>query len=89
MLLSDDDLLARFHKDEFAIARVNPKNKLDINSFIKKIISSLNEPIVLNNEKIFLDISMGISLFQEHSVDVINLIDYTNIAKNYSIQTGK
>jgi len=89
IFLGDDDLFARFHKDEFAIAQVNPKNKLDIDSLIKKIISSLNESIVLNNEKIFLDISIGISLFQEDSVDVINLIAFANIAKNYSIQTGK
>ncbi|WP_050739387.1 bifunctional diguanylate cyclase/phosphodiesterase [Acetobacterium bakii] len=88
MFLAAEDLLAKFHKDEFAIARVKADNKLDVDHFTNKLIASLNEAIIINNEKIYLNVSIGISMFQEHSVDVNNLIEYANIAKNYSVQTG-
>lgn len=86
--LKEDDFLAKLDTDQFIIARINSKDKLEMDHFLNKLISFLNESIDIEDEKIYLNISIGLSIFQEHSSDIEKLTEFANIAKNYAIQTG-
>lgn len=86
--LNEKDLLAILNKDQFVIARVKSKDKLKTEHFLNKLMTFLNESIDIGAEKIYLNLSMGIAVFPEHSADIEKLIEFANIAKDYSIQTG-
>ncbi|MBC3887134.1 EAL domain-containing protein [Acetobacterium paludosum] len=86
--LSKEDLVGKIGREQFVIARVNSRDKLKLDHFINKLTLFLQESIEIEDKKIYLDIAIGISIFQEHSADVEKLIEFANIAKNYAIQTG-
>lgn len=86
--LSEADLLGILHKDQFIIARVNSNDRLEIGQLINKMMTYLKEPVEIENEKVYLNLAIGIALFQEDSADLDKLIEYGNIAKNYALQTG-
>ena len=87
-LLKREDLLGILHKDQFIIARINSKDRLEIGHLMNKMLTYLKEPVEIENERVYLNVSMGIALFQEDSADLEKLIEYGNIAKNYALQTG-
>ncbi|WP_169314699.1 bifunctional diguanylate cyclase/phosphodiesterase [Acetobacterium woodii] len=87
-LLSGADYLGSILKDQFVFARINSADKLKIGHLMNKMITDLREPIEVENEKVYLNVSIGIALFQEDSADLEKLIEYGNIAKNYAHQAG-
>ncbi|PKM62234.1 MAG: hypothetical protein CVU99_00190 [Firmicutes bacterium HGW-Firmicutes-4] len=86
--LKAEDLLGILHKDQFIIARINSNDKLEMGHLINKMMTYLKEPVEIENEKVYLNVSIGIAVFQEDSADLEKLIEYANIAKNYALQTG-
>nr|WP_320026899.1 EAL domain-containing protein [uncultured Acetobacterium sp.] len=86
--LKDEDLLGILHKDQFVIVHVNNWDKLEIGHLLNKLMTYLKEPVEIENEKVYLNVSIGIAVFQEDSADLDKLIEFANIAKNYAIQTG-
>ena len=86
--LKAEDLLGILHKDQFIIARIKSSDKLEMGHLINKMMTYLKEPVEIENEKVYLNVSIGIAVFQEDSADLEKLIEYANIAKNYALQTG-
>jgi len=86
--LRDEDLLGILHKDQFIIARINSNDKLEMGHLMNKMMTYLKEPVEIDNEKVYLNVSIGIAIFQEDSADLEKLVEYGNIAKNYALQTG-
>jgi PAS domain S-box-containing protein/diguanylate cyclase (GGDEF)-like protein len=86
--LKSEDLLGILHKDQFVIARINSNDKLEMGHLMNKMMTYLKEPVEIEHEKVYLNVSIGIAIFQEDSADLEKLIDYGNIAKNYALQTG-
>ena len=86
--LKEEDLLGILHKDQFVIARVNNRDKLTMGQLLNKLTTYLKEPVEIENEKVYLNVAIGIAVFQEDSADLEKLIEFANIAKNYAIQTG-
>jgi len=86
--LRDEDLLGILHKDQFIIARIDSNDKLEMGHLINKMMTYLKEPVEIEDEKVYLNVSIGIAVFQEDSADLEKLIEYGNIAKNYALQTG-
>jgi PAS domain S-box-containing protein/diguanylate cyclase (GGDEF)-like protein len=86
--LRDEDLLGILHKDQFIIARINSNDKLEMGHLMNKMMTYLKEPAEIDEEKVYLNVSIGIAVFQEDSADLEKLIEYGNIAKNYALQTG-
>ncbi|WP_216829915.1 EAL domain-containing protein [Alkalihalobacterium elongatum] len=68
--------VSRFGGDEFTILLSPLKNKKEAYESAKKIIASLQQPIVCAGEKIYMNTSIGCSFFPEHGTD------YTTILKN-------
>lgn len=86
--LSATDLLGILHKDQFIMARINSNDKLEMGHLMNKMITYIREPIEIDTEKVYLNVSIGIAVFQDDSADLEKLIEYANIAKNYALQTG-
>jgi PAS domain S-box-containing protein/diguanylate cyclase (GGDEF)-like protein len=86
--LKDQDLLGRLFKDQFVIARINSSDKLEMGHLVDKMMTYLKEPIEIENEKVYLNVAVGIAVFPEDSADLEKLVEYGNIAKNYALQTG-
>ncbi|AWW26643.1 hypothetical protein DOZ58_08265 [Acetobacterium sp. KB-1] len=86
--LNSGDLLGLLRKDEFVISRVNCVDRLAMDHLMNKMMIYLKEPIDIGDEKVYLNVSIGIAVFQEDSADLEKLIEYGNIAKNYALQTG-
>lgn len=86
--LNEEDLIGKFHRDQFIVARVNSSEKLELEHFLDKLLCFLQESIDISGKKSYLNISIGVAMFQEHSADIEKLIGFANIAKNYAIQTG-
>ena len=86
--LKDQELLGRLFKDQFVIARINSSDKLEMGHLVDKMMTYLKEPIEIENEKVYLNVAVGIAVFPEDSADLEKLVEYGNIAKNYALQTG-
>lgn len=86
--LIDEDVLGILYQDQFVITRINSSDKLEVGQLIHKMMTYLKEPVEIDSETFYLNSAIGISIFQEDSVDLEKLIEYANIAKNYAIQTG-
>lgn len=86
--LKKEDLLGVLNKDQFIIAHFNNRDKLEMGHLLNKLMTYLKEPVEIENEKVYLNVSIGIAVFQEDSADLDKLIEFANIAKNYAIQTG-
>jgi diguanylate cyclase (GGDEF)-like protein len=65
--LREDDLIGRFGGDEFIIFLKNTHNKGDAESLIKRIVNNLKQPLIVNGELIYIDISIGVSIFPTDS----------------------
>ncbi|MAA65166.1 MAG: GGDEF-domain containing protein [Alteromonadaceae bacterium] len=59
------DSLMRIGGDEFAIIIERVENSLDVTQIIRKLISGLNEPVVIEGKPVALSASVGIATFPE------------------------
>lgn len=72
--LKEEDLVARLGGDEFLIALSNLDSKEKIIKVAKRLVKKLNGLLVINEEKIEISVSSGISFYPEDSSDLEKLI---------------
>lgn len=77
--LRSSDTLCRLGGDEFAVI-LPQANKEDAVKVAKKMLSACTESLVVENNKIVLGISIGISLSPNHASDANTLLRYADIA---------
>jgi len=61
------DTLARIGGDEFALMVNNIKDTRNLHKLARSILESINKPFILDNATIYLGISVGICIYDEHS----------------------
>lgn len=73
------DTIARLGGDEFAliIPNATPNEATD---FAKKITQAINEVITIDNQNLFIDASIGISMFPDNGDNCETLVRYADIA---------
>jgi len=76
----EGDTVARLGGDEFAIILNDLASKNDINPVAEKIIESLSQPFMINNNELFISASIGISMFPEDGRDNKALLKKADIA---------
>jgi len=78
--IRSEDTVARLGGDEFTII-ITKLQSLNSASFVaKKIIESMREPIEINEQKLYISASVGISIFPDDAKDEHNLIKFSDEA---------
>lgn len=88
-MLRKEDMLARAGGDEFLILLHNIEDTdyaLDIST---KILQALKEPLQINEEMLYVSMSIGISIYPFNGANTNILIKYADIAMYHSKETGK
>ena len=89
LLLPKDDLLARASGDEFLMCIKIHQGKPDIETMAKAIIASLKQPFRLEEKMIYLDSTIGISLYPDHAPDAETLLRNADSAQAHARQLGQ
>ena len=88
-LTTGDDILARAGGDEFLLFRENLDSEKEALDFAASVIESLKTPFRINNESIYVSMSIGIALYPKNGLTHTTLIKNADIAMYKSKDTGK
>ncbi|WP_116367447.1 putative bifunctional diguanylate cyclase/phosphodiesterase [Parahaliea mediterranea] len=73
--LRNTDSLARLGGDEFAIVLEDVGSAADVELIVGKMLTSLSAPVVINDQQVSIDCSIGAALFPDDGADIADLID--------------
>ena len=79
-VIRENDTLSRLGGDEFTIVMDGFKNISDISNLAEKVISALEKPIVIGNEKYNISSSIGISIYPDDALSANNILKYADNA---------
>lgn len=77
--LHEDDIVSHHSGDEFAILIIREKVE-DVKLLAAKIINSFKEPIMIRSHKVFITVSIGISVYPYNGLDAKTLMKNADIA---------
>lgn len=81
---SSNEVLFRYGGDKFALVKTNYNTIDDLKYKAKQLINAVNEGIVIDERKIYVTISIGISYLSENCVSCDELLRQAEIAMNKS-----
>ncbi len=88
-LLREEDTLARLGGDEFIIITGCWIKSKHIKSLANKIIDALKEPVLVDDYKLYVSVSIGISLFPNDSKSAHNLLKFADSAMYKAKEEGR
>ena len=88
-LLKNKDILARYGGDEFVITLTNIKHPREAAVFAEQLISIIEEPVVVNEQEIFMSTSIGVSIYPNDGNTADELINKADKAMYFSKQNGR
>jgi len=83
------DIVARLGGDEFVILLTDIKDSDETLRIAQKIIDVINEPIIINQQELYVGASIGIALFPDHAKDSETLMKYADNVMYQSKENGK
>ena len=83
------DTLARLGGDEFMLLLPQPTSREQAEKVALKLIGSLQRPFRLKNKEVYINVSIGISVFPDDSDDINRLINNADMAMYEVKSTGK
>ncbi len=81
---SSSNLISRFGEEEFGILLNDLTNENTTTWIIKRIFDSLSMPVVVNEQKLFMACSLGVSLYPFDAEEPEVLIQYALTAKQFA-----
>jgi diguanylate cyclase (GGDEF)-like protein/PAS domain S-box-containing protein len=87
--LRQSDTVARIGGDEFAFILENIKEPQQIPFIVEKILSSVTQPLRVNNQYLLITASVGVSLFPAHGCDAQSLVSCADQAMYLAKDKGK
>ncbi|MDH5630733.1 MAG: EAL domain-containing protein [Gammaproteobacteria bacterium] len=87
--IRDEDTVARLGGDEFTIILEGLKKESDASVLAQKIINSLEEPIEIDGNKLYVTASIGISLYPTDGETTEELLQYADSAMYKAKSEGK
>jgi len=87
--LRENDLIARLGGDEFLMIIDSYKTIYDIEVICKKLLKSIAKPIVYQNKKFELGLSIGIATFPNDSSNATDLLTYSDAAMYKTKENGR
>lgn len=88
-LLKNKDILARYGGDEFVITLTNIAHSREAAKFAEQIIRIIEEPVIIDNQEVFVSTSMGVSIYPEDGTTTEELINCADRAMTYSKENGR
>ena len=88
-VMREDDTLARLGGDEFTVIMRNLIQGQDASLLAQKILLALAEPIVVEENKLYISSSIGISLFPSDGSSSSNLLKYADAAMYRAKDEGR
>jgi diguanylate cyclase (GGDEF)-like protein/PAS domain S-box-containing protein len=83
------DTLARLGGDEFMLLLPQPTSRLQAERVAQKLIESLQQPFFLRQKEVYINVSIGISVFPDDSSDINTLIKNADMAMYDVKSSGK
>ena len=83
------DTLARLGGDEFMLLLPQPTSREQAESVAQKLIAGLQQPFFLKGKEVYINVSIGISVFPIDSRDINTLIKNADMAMYEVKSTGK
>jgi diguanylate cyclase (GGDEF)-like protein/PAS domain S-box-containing protein len=83
------DTLARLGGDEFMLLLPQPTSRAQAESVAQKLIQSLQQPFFLRKKEVYINVSIGISVFPDDSSDINTLIKNADMAMYDVKSSGK
>ena len=87
--IREGDTVARLGGDEFAIVLNDIASQDDVPPIADKILTALTEPVLINDQELFITSSIGISLFPEDGKDSHELLKKADVAMYRAKAQGK
>jgi len=89
VVLRETDILARFGNDEFAILLENFGSVKNLETIAKKIQQSLESPVSIKEQELYVTSSIGIATFPESGTDADSLIKSADSALYQAKDLGR
>jgi diguanylate cyclase (GGDEF)-like protein/PAS domain S-box-containing protein len=87
--IRQNDALAKLDSDEFAIILEDTKTQKDISIICERIMEEMTKPILMNNIYETISLSIGASIYPDHSDDPKKLIDFAHGSMYKAKREGK
>ncbi|MFO7819454.1 MAG: GGDEF domain-containing protein [Halanaerobacter sp.] len=70
----ENDIISRLGGDEFTVAISDIDSREDINSVVTRAINSFNQPLIVDKSKLFISVSIGVSIYPDDGEQLEDLI---------------
>ena len=87
--LKEDDIIARFGGDEFAIVLKNIKNENEVAHTTQEILDTFDSPLLVGGHELFLSASIGITIYPRDGSDSKLLLRNAGTAVNHAKEHGR
>ncbi len=88
-LVRESDIVARLGGDEFIVVLNNPKGIQKITSIATRVVRSINEPMEILGEVLYVGASVGIALFPADAATSADLIKNADTAMYAAKESGR
>lgn len=88
-LLGQDESFARIGGDEFTIILPTIRDTAHVQEAANQIIQAFRQPFILQDIDYYVTVSIGVTLFPEHSRDAAELMKYADAAMYRAKEEGK
>ena len=79
-IIRKTDTIARFGGDEFVLLVTNINSGDNINKILEKVLNCFKEPFVIKNYTLKINSSIGIAIYPENGIEIVDLIKNADIA---------
>lgn len=84
----ESDTTARMGGDEFSIVQTNVANPGEIAKSAQNILDAIAEPVMLDNQEVFLTASIGIAMYPNDGDDIQHIFRGAETARSHAKQEG-
>lgn len=85
----DSDTIARQGGDEFTVVLASIKSKEDAELLASQLLLAFSEPLTIDGQDYFQNISVGISVYPNDGCNSVELMQYADAAMYYAKASGK
>jgi diguanylate cyclase (GGDEF)-like protein/PAS domain S-box-containing protein len=89
LMVRGEDTLARLGGDEFAVIVNNVTGALELQNAVQRILTSLSQKYVINEQEMHISSSIGVTLFPTDDADADTLLRHADQAMYQAKQSGR